>query len=140
MTTSGFISILPPSVNDMYVYTTRGPRPSAKMKKFKAAASMEMLKGLDFNAEPLEKDIPYSLQLFFYMPSLTNKGWPGKAKTRFKRRDVTNLVKVLEDLVCEVHGIDDCQFVEVSLRKLHGPEYGKVGVRYCIARVEDDYE
>ena len=137
MRASGFIGLLPPSVNEMYVFTTRGPRPSAKMKKFKSAASMEMLKQLDFNAEPLEKNVPYKLHLDYFMPSLTNKGWPGKAKTRFKRRDVTNLVKVFEDLICEVYGIDDSQFIEVVLRKMHGPRYGKVGVRYVISPAEE---
>ena len=137
MSAAGYIGLLPPSVNEMYVHTRRGPRPSAKMKKFKSAASMEMLKQLDFNAEPLEKNVPYKLHLDYFMPSLTNKGWPGKAKTKYKRRDVTNLVKVFEDLICEVYDIDDSQFIEVTLRKLHGPRYNKVGVRFVIYKAEE---
>ena len=133
---SGFISTLPPSVNEMYVYTTRGPRPSAKMKKFRAAAGGEILKQIDFSEEPLEKDVAYRLHLEFYMPSLFNKGYPKKAKTKYKRRDVTNLVKVFEDLICQVYGIDDCQFTEVRLRKMHGPDYGRVGVVYRVSSAE----
>lgn len=134
---TGFISTLPPSVNEMYVYTTRGPRPSAKMKKFKAAANSEILKQINFSDEPLKKDVAYRLQLDFFMPSLYNKGYPSKAKTRFKRRDVTNLVKVFEDLICKVYGIDDCQFTEVVLKKLHGPNYDQVGVVYRISNQEE---
>lgn len=132
---NGFITTLPPSVNSMYVYTTRGPRPSAAMKKFKAAAGAEILKQIDFQAEPLEKNTPYRLKLDFYMPSLFNKGFPKKAKTLFKRKDVTNLVKIFEDLLCEVYGIDDSVFVDVHLRKLHGPKYDIVGVRYRVEPV-----
>tara|TARA_Y100000114_G_C11762492_1_gene330679 strand:- start:1230 stop:1664 length:435 start_codon:yes stop_codon:yes gene_type:complete len=137
MATAGFVGLLPPSVNEMYVYTTRGPRPSAKMKKFKSAASSEILKQLDFNQEPLLKDVAYKLHLDFYMPSLFNKGYPKKAKTKYKRRDVTNLVKVFEDLICDVYGIDDSQFLEVTLKKRHGPKYDKVGVTYRIEQIED---
>jgi len=107
------------------------------MKKFKAAATMEILKGLDFNQEPLQKDTGYRLSLYFYMPSLFNKGYPKKAKTKYKRRDVTNLVKVFEDLLCDVYGIDDSAFLEVALRKMHGPKYDKVGVSYRIEELED---
>ncbi len=124
----------------MYVYTTRGPRPSAKMKRFKAAASSEMLKQLDFSQEPLEKNVAYVLHIDFFMPSLVNKGYPKKAKTKYKRRDVTNLVKVFEDLICQVYGIDDCQFVDVRLRKLHGPRYGRVGASFRIAPAEGIHE
>lgn len=133
---TGYISTLPPSVNEMYVYTTRGPRPSAKMKKFKVAAGSEILKQLDFHQEPLQKDLAYKLHLEFYMPSLYNKGFPKKAKTKFKRRDVTNLVKIFEDLLCEVYGIDDCQFTEVRLKKLHGPDFDRVGVVFRIEPLE----
>ena len=134
---SGFIKTLPPSVNEMYTYTTRGPRPSAKMKKFKAEANSEILRQINFSDEPLVKDVAYRLQLDFFMPALFNKGFPSKAKTRFKRRDVTNLVKVFEDVLCAVYGIDDCQFIEVALKKLHGPDYDQVGVAYRISRCEE---
>lgn len=133
---TGFVTALPPSVNAMYVYTNRGPRPSAAMKKFKAEASAEILKQIDFRAEPLEKNVPYKLRLDFFMPALYNKGWPDKAKTRFKRKDVTNLVKIFEDLLCEIYGIDDSVFTEVHLRKFHGPSYETVGISYCMERVE----
>lgn len=136
MSVTGFVSTLPPSVNAMYVYTTRGPRPSGAMKKFKAAAGAEILKQLDFNAEPLIPNTPYELRLEFYMPSMYNKGYPGKAKTKFKRKDVTNLVKIFEDLLCEVYGIDDSVFVDVRLIKRHGPDFGLQGVRYRIEESE----
>ena len=133
---AGFVETMPPSVNAMYVYTTRGPRPSAKMKKFVSEASMEILKHIDFNQEPLKKDVAYELHLDFYLPTIYNKGWPSKAKTRFKRRDVTNLVKVFEDLLCHVYGIDDCQFIRVTLSKRDGAKYKRTGVGYRITDAE----
>ena len=79
---SASIDILPPSVNKMYVYTTRGPRPSGEMKKFKAKASAQLAKQVDFNAKPLDENSPYEVFLDFYLPALVNKGWPKKAKTK----------------------------------------------------------
>ncbi len=135
---SATISILPPSVNEMYVYTTRGPRPSSKMKKFKAQAGVEIAKQVNFSGEPLDPNKPYRLNVHYYLPSMFNKGWPKKAKTRYKRRDVSNLVKVLEDVVSECLGIDDSCFIEEFVKKHHGPDSDFVGIRLTIAEVRDE--
>jgi len=126
------ISILPPSVNDMYVYTTRGPRPSSKMKQFKARASVQIAKQVGFSKKPLNPDHPYRLNIHYFLPSLYNKGWPKKAKTRYKRRDVSNLVKVLEDVIAECLAIDDSCFIEEFVKKHHGPDNDFVGIRFSI--------
>tara|TARA_Y100000310_G_scaffold315809_2_gene366809 strand:- start:2305 stop:2724 length:420 start_codon:yes stop_codon:yes gene_type:complete len=123
------IPLLPPSVNKMYVYTRRGPRPSSSMNKFKAKASTELAKQIPFNDKPLKQNTPYKLCLYFHLPALLNKGWPKKAKTKYKRRDVSNLIKVIEDLLSWCLGIDDSCFLEVSVRKLDGSISGFIGVK-----------
>jgi len=123
------ITVLPPSVNKMYVYTKWGPRPSSAMKKFKAKAMAELVKQVPFDSEPLDKNLPYRLSLEFYLPALINKGWPGKAKTRYKRRDVSNLVKVVEDVLAQCLGVDDSCFLEEELKKLDGGIHGFVGIK-----------
>ena len=130
------LDFLPPSVNNMYIYTTRGPRPSAKMKQIKAQASIEFAKQINFGSEPLDGNSPYRLTIDYYLPSLFNKGWPSKAKTRFKGWDVSNFVNVLEDVLAECLGIDDSCFVEERVRKLHGPDHNFTGIRLFIESVD----
>ena len=126
------ISLLPPSVNKMYIYTARGPRPSSEMKLFKTKAALEISRQIRFDIAPPDENKAYHLRIDFFLPSLFNKGWPKKAKTRFKRRDVSNLIKVVEDLVAQGLGIDDSCFTEVSVRKLHGPDHNFTGLRLFI--------
>ena len=132
------LTLLPPSVNNMYIYTARGPRPSSKMKQFKAKASMEIAKQIPFGGSPLNGDKPHKLTILYYLPALYNKGWPSKAKTRFKRRDVSNLVKVLEDVLAECLGIDDSCFTEVFIKKLDGPQNGFTGIKLMLEELTDD--
>jgi len=129
------ITTLPPSVNKMYVHTKWGPRPSAAMKKFKAKAAAELIKQISFDMEPLDKNSPYRLSLEFYLPALVNKSWPGKAKTKYKRRDVSNLVKVVEDVLSRCLGIDDSCFLEEELKKLDGGACGFVGIEIKIYKL-----
>lgn len=132
------IELLPPSVNRMYVYTTRGPRPSGEMKKFKAKAASQIAKQVLFDRPPLSSEKPYRLVIDFYLPALYNSGWPKKAKTRFKRRDVSNLIKVVEDVVSACLGIDDSCFTEVHVRKLHGPKHNFEGLDISIYELSDE--
>ena len=132
------LRMLPPSVNEMYVYTSRGPRPSAKMKRFRAKASVEIARQIPFSGSPLDKNKGYRLNVHYYLPSLYNKGWPRKAKTKYKRRDVSNLVKVLEDVVADCLGIDDSCFVEEFIKKHHGPDECFVGIRVSIQEMPDE--
>jgi Holliday junction resolvase RusA-like endonuclease len=119
----------------MYVYTTRGPRPSSDMKRFKAKASVQLLQQIPFKAEPLLQNTPYELRLEFHLPALVNKGWPKKAKTKYKRKDVSNLIKIIEDLLSWCLGVDDSCFLEVSVRKLDGSLSGFTGVRIEVYEV-----
>ena len=132
------LTLLPPSVNNMYIYTARGPRPSGKMKQFKAKASMEIAQQIPFGGNPLDGNKPHRLSILYYLPALYNKGWPSKAKTRFKRRDVSNLVKVLEDVLAECLGIDDSCFTEVNIRKLDGPTNGFTGIKLKLEELDEN--
>ena len=108
------------------------------MKQFKAKASMEIAQQIPFDGEPLDGNKPHRLSVYYFLPALFNKGWPSKAKTRFKRRDVSNLVKVLEDVLSECLGIDDSCFTEEYIQKLDGPAHDFVGIRIKIEELIDE--
>jgi Holliday junction resolvase RusA-like endonuclease len=82
------------------------------------------------HAEPPEfqKTDSLKLKVIFYIPNLENKGWrvdgKGKAKFRYKKRDVSNMLKLLEDTVVRYLDVDDSQFLELTAEKKQGKEEG----------------
>lgn len=60
--------------------------------------------------------VPYRVRILIYM-NLYTKGWPKKAKWRFRKADATNRTKLLLDAVAEAIGVDDRHFVDLRIRK-----------------------
>lgn len=117
------LDFFPPSANKMYTHTAYGPRKSDAMEKFLAQAHLSLGKQLMLSKfYAAGADIPYRLRLRFVFTTLYNAGWPKKAKTLYKKRDVSNLIKVLEDVVAKTTGIDDCNFLEIVASKEQGPD------------------
>ena len=110
------LGLLPPSTNKLYINNRWGGRVlSAAAKKFSVAAKLALSKKWAFE-KALTPNEPYKLELEFYLKKVTNSGWP-KTKLRYKKQDVTNYIKLLEDVICEVSGIDDSCFMQVSVAK-----------------------
>lgn len=113
---------LPPSVNDMYAHTSRGPRLKAEARKFFARAYLSLAIQLKLGAS-LDQSKAYKLRLRFRLPELENAGWPS-TKTRFKTRDVSNLVKVTEDVIAHVLNINDSNFIAEQVHKVWAEQPG----------------
>ena len=121
------LNVLPPSVNKLYKNNPWGGRIlSPAAKKFTVAAKLALSKKWAFE-EALRQNEPYKLTLTFYMQKVVNAGWP-KTKTRFKRQDATNYIKLLEDVICEVCGIDDSCFMEVTVEKKEDPDNPRIKI------------
>ena len=72
-------------------------------------------------------DKPYDIEYWFFLPKLRNKTFGNQqsgAKSRFRKVDVTNLVKVIEDAIFECLGIDDRCAFNVHLYKRESDEPG----------------
>ena len=52
-----------------------------------------------------------------------------KANSPYKRKDVSNLIKLVEDVIATAIGIDDSCVLKLDVEKFHGPDHGKVGVQ-----------
>ncbi len=65
-----------------------------------------------------KKDVPYGYIMQLLSPNLLNKGWPDKAKDRYKTLDANNRVKLLEDTMAIAFGIDDKHFFSTRSDKL----------------------
>ena len=112
----------PPSSNKMY---RRGPHNrmllSSAATAYLNAARLEVMQQLD-GQTGFNKDRPHALILCSGVPDLLTKGWPTKAANRFRRaNDSSNLVKLLEDLVMDVFGIDDSSSLITMQRRFAGP-------------------
>ena len=124
------LTIFPPSANKMYIRTRHGPVLSGEARKFKSKASIQLMQQWAFSPKPC-MHVAYKLELAFLFPQLENKGWAsGKAKTRFKRKDVTNYIKVLEDIIAKATGVDDSCNMEVVVHKLADPDNPRIEVTY----------
>lgn len=123
---------LPPSTNNVYfdrqVATGKGGKPVVKRilndqgRKYKLTTSTYLLKNYSDMLKLLKPDIPLGLAIILDAPNLINKGWPKTAKSRYKKFDASNRIKLLEDAIAEACGIDDSNFVYVISGKRLGDE------------------
>lgn len=114
------IPSIPPSTNHAYIRTGRGKRvmhPEAR--KWVEETRNDLLRRYPsaFTPDFFEPNTPYALSIIFWMPDLYTKGWPKKAQSRYKTFDVTNHVKLLEDILVQLTGVDDACHLCVELEK-----------------------
>lgn len=127
MATSLLLTIpsLPPSSNHIYVNARgKGRFLSKEAQKFK----IDMISHIQANYLPqisrLDRDGLYRVWYAFYFQpedilNMTfGKGKKGSAKTRYKKLDVENRLKLVSDALATAIGIDDCQFFEGGHTKL----------------------
>ena len=121
---------MPPSVNKLYFVKSGRKHMSSEGKEIKARMKGIVLKeavGALWLKEAQNSALEMELSLYF--PAVENKGWPKKAKSRYKRVDITNRVKLLEDALSEALGIDDSVFFKTTITKQKGEERACVTIR-----------
>lgn len=135
---------LPPSENRIRVHRKQGGQTYSReaqnfIKRFADHARENYFAQIaKFTAGHRHSSI-YALQLRFVFDTLVNKGWLKKAaKTVYKKKDVGNRDKLLQDCVVMVLGnMDDSIYFDVQLVKTMGPD---VGVHVGLWEVDpDDY-
>lgn len=75
---------------------------------------------------------PLRIDSLFYLPYVENKGWKSGKTSRFKKRDISNLLKLLHDCLATVLEIDDSQFVYTTEGKAQGENFD--GVLLCVSK------
>lgn len=124
---SGIIKIsfrgLPLSANHAYFDRPGGGRVlKAAGKGYKTEVSAFIVRYHQNEIRDLQKDRAYGLAIKLVSPNIENAGWPHKAATRYKKFDISNRVKLLEDALMEAFGIDDCQILDLYVSKRKGEE------------------
>lgn len=137
---------MPPSTNALYVKRrgTGGQLAlSVVAKQYRQHVKNKIVENIvALSVLPIGMERIYSFDLTMYLTKVENPGWferyakgpnkgERKAKTRYKRIDVDNRQKFVQDCVAKSLGFDDCQFFDGAHRKRQGtPE--RVVVRVAV--------
>lgn len=117
---------LPPSSNQAYVNLpshkgkkgengekggmVRGGRVlSSAGKAYKKEVINHIVKHHGMQTQQLRKDATISCMIAYGFPEMYSKGWPDKAQWRFRKNDLANRPKLLQDAIVEATAIDDSQ-------------------------------
>jgi len=135
------IPFLPPSSNKIYIQRRQGGKALSKdsryfLEKFKTEVVPKYLPRMQVIPE---NETIFEVEFLFFFETLINKGFAvGKAKTRYKRIDVSNRVKLLEDALKDVLAVDDSLFFRSTNEKLMSP--GNARVEIVIRAIDDPRE
>lgn len=121
-----FKADMPMSVNKAYV-NIKGRRALSKEGKiYKNSVTTGLAKQLSLCTQVFEKlvipNTPLQMELRLFFAAVENKGYPNKAKTRYKRMDVSNRVKLIEDAIFDALGVDDSAIFSLTITKQNRPE------------------
>lgn len=114
---------LPPSTNHAYVNNGFGGRKlSAGARAFLTETKAHLAHTYPREMMIFRPNVPYLLVMRFHFEAIENANWgrSGKGKTRYKKVDATNRIKLLEDALADAGGIDDSQFVSTTPQKVQG--------------------
>ena len=124
---------MPPSVNKLYYVRNGRKALSAEGRALKEQmrAAISLVSATNVAAADIN-NVPLTLHLEFYFPEIENRGWSQKkTATRYKKVDVSNRVKLVEDAICEALGIDDSAFMYIHLSKHEGTSRVRARVTRC---------
>ena len=116
---------IPISVNAAYANQRggKGRVLTRKGKKYKLETTTYIARTYPTELKFFRPDVPYAMYVHFVFAdevTLFNKGYPEKAKTRYKKLDVGNRLKLFEDALADATGCDDSQHWALALSKACG--------------------
>lgn len=132
---------LPPSSNKLYF---RGTILTKVAREYAERFSYHVVRNYLPTISKMDKDAVYALHLRFYFPTLVNDSFnndkiaPSKrAKNRYKRIDLSNRIKLLEDCIRDAIAIDDSQTFSASQEKHQDPTNPRVEI--LVSQVNPKY-
>jgi Holliday junction resolvase RusA-like endonuclease len=122
---------MPPSVNKLY-YVRNGRKALSSEGRALKEQMRATITLACASAPAIPENTPLALHLTFFFPVLENAGWSQKkSKARYKKVDVSNRVKLVEDAISEALGIDDSVFFTVHLSKQQGESHVQARITHC---------
>jgi Holliday junction resolvase RusA-like endonuclease len=131
---------LPPTSNRLYF---RGTMLTAVAKRYAEGFSKFMMQKHGSEILEMDRSSTYALHLRFFFKKLENAGWNDpkcppsrRPKSRYKKIDLSNRIKLLEDCVRDALDIDDSQTFAASQEKHQCAEGEGERVEITVQRVE----
>lgn len=123
---------LPPSSNHIYAKTPFGLRLTKEARKYAEDFSYHVVRMHLPEINSLDRNGVFALHLKFFYDSLLNEGAfspnPKKRpKTLYKKTDLSNRIKLLEDCIRDALAIDDSQTFAASQEKYLDASVGDDG-------------
>lgn len=113
---------LPPSSNHAYTIVNNVQILRMDGRKYKKETVTYITQRYPAELAQLKANQPFWAAYRFVTPLLYNKGYgKGGAKSRYKTFDTSNRIKLLEDCIVEVTGIDDSCCIGFAGKKEEGP-------------------
>jgi Holliday junction resolvase RusA-like endonuclease len=127
---------LPPTSNKIYF---QGTRLRSEARKYAEDFSYDVVRNHLPEISMLNRNGVFALHLRFYFDALMNKSFldldPKKrAESLYKKLDLSNRVKLLEDCIRDALAIDDSQTFAASQEKYQDP--GKERVEILVQEIE----
>lgn len=131
---------IPPSANEAYstVLKKKGGKIipirmlSSKAKKYKREAEAFLVRSYPIELRFFTPNEPYGILVQFLMKGVENKTFgkgKGGAQNRYKKIDVSNRLKVVEDVIASAAGVDDSQnMIEIIHKTQHHYEETRIWV------------
>lgn len=127
---------LPPTSNKLYF---RGTRLTGVARAYAEQFSYHIVREHLPQISQLNKKGVYALHLRFYMSGLINETFfrtkGKKAASPYKRVDLSNRIKLIEDCIRDAIAIDDCQTFAASQEKYNVPE-GQERVEILVQEID----
>jgi len=112
-----WVPLLPPTSNNIYVRHPQGKGRilSAQARTFKIKAMRAVQAGGRLVSLQLQQNVPYELRLAIFFDQVENK--QSSTGARYKKMDLSNRIKLIEDTVAEAVGLDDCHNFRLVIEK-----------------------
>ena len=116
---------LPPSSNHIYF---NGNQLTKQAREYAERFSHFMVLNHGHELSDFNPEAVFVVVLHFHFETLVNEGWlkrdksgERRAKSRYKKMDLSNRVKLVEDCVRDAIDIDDSHTLAIMMEKHHSP-------------------
>lgn len=131
-----WIPLLPPSSNNVYIRHPKGKgrilSHEARTFKIKAMRRIQEEGGVAFLKLP--QNVPYRLHLVVFFEQIEVA--KSSVGARYKKIDLSNMVKLIEDTLAEAVGLDDSHNFQVFLEKHCDPK--NPGLYVSLSRLKEE--
>ena len=119
---SVWVPHLPPSSNKIYIRhpAGKGKILSDQARTFKIKAMNAIQRGGKLVMLQLKQNVPYELRLAVFFDQVEVA--KSSVGARYKKMDLSNVVKLIEDTVATAVGVDDCHNFRLVLEKHCDPD------------------